>query len=171
MTLEVGDRVRALFGDPLVIGEVESVDPEKVIVAWPLGSRYPGRVQAHPPGSLVKQESTSYEVLATDPDTGGQKGRKPEEYSLIPPNALAEVARVYGMGAKKYDSWNWAKGYPYSWSLSALYRHVEAFRKGEAKDQESGLSHLAHAAFHLFTLMEFEINNLGTDDRWKPNED
>lgn len=112
-------------------------------------------------------ESNS-EVRATDPETGGQKGRKPEEYAFIPPGALAEVARVYGMGAEKYDPWNWAKGYPYSWSLSALYRHVEAFRRGEETDSESGLPHLAHAAFHLFTLMEFRNNNLGTDDRWKP---
>jgi hypothetical protein len=114
--------------------------------------------------------AASAEVRAKDPKTGGEKGRKLEEYALVPPNALAEVARVYGMGAKKYEAFNWAKGYPYSWSISALYRHIEEFRKGTSKDAESGLHHLAHAAFHLFTLMEFEMNNLGTDDRWKPNE-
>lgn len=119
---------------------------------------------------LVGSPSPPTEERAVDPNTGGAKGRKKEEYAFIPPFALAELARVYGMGAKKYDPWNWARGYPYSWSLSALYRHVEAFRRGENTDPESGLSHLAHATFHLFTLMEFEKNGLGTDDRWIPNE-
>lgn len=111
-----------------------------------------------------------YEERYVDPNTGGEKGKKLEEYALIPPYALAELARVYGMGAKKYEAYNWAKGYPYSWSLSALFRHIEEFRKGNTFDKESGLPHLAHAAFHLFTLMEFQWHGLGTDDRWIPNE-
>ncbi len=124
------------------------------------------------PRSVPKAKEAGWtlvsEQIATDPTTGGQKGRKQEEYAFIPGGALAEVARVYGMGAEKYEPWNWAKGYPWSWSYSALMRHVEAHRRGESRDPESGFSHLAHATFHLFTLMEFEANGLGTDDRWKP---
>ena len=97
--------------------------------------------------------------------TGGQKGRKLEEYALIPAPFLAEVARVYGYGAKKYAPHNWRKGYPYSWALSALMRHIEAFRMLESKDSESGLHHLAHAAFHLATLFTFEAESRGADDR------
>lgn len=104
------------------------------------------------------------EVIATS-ETGGMKGRKAEEYGLIPPHALEEVAKVYGFGAAKYDSHNWAKGYPYTWSLSALGRHIKQFEKGERLDKESGIPHLAHAAFHLFTLMEFDRTGRGTDDR------
>lgn len=107
------------------------------------------------------------EVMAIDPATGAQKGRKDEMYSLIPAKPLAEVARVYGFGAKKYDAWNWAKGYPYSWSLDAHGRHVEKFRDPDEddRDAESRLLHLAHAVFHLLTLMEFEMTRTGTDDR------
>ena len=105
---------------------------------------------------------TNYEAISS---TGGQKGRKLEEYALIPPAPLSEVARVYGFGAQKYSPNNWRKGYPYSWSLSALFRHIELFRAGERWDPESNRHHLAHAAFHLFTLMEFDLFGLGEDDR------
>lgn len=98
-------------------------------------------------------------------NTGGQKGQKAETYSMIPPGPLAHLARTYHYGSTKYERDNWRKGYPYSWSLDALMRHVEAFRSGVYLDDESGEPHLAHAAFHLFTLMEFVDNNLGEDDR------
>ena len=90
---------------------------------------------------------------------------KLERYSLIPPHSLAEVARVYGYGAQKYADDNWRKGYPWRLSLDALHRHVKEFEMQNSIDKESGLHHLAHAAFHLFTLMEFERLSLGTDDR------
>jgi len=98
-------------------------------------------------------------------ETGGEKGRKPEAYSCIPPGPLAELARVFGYGASKYSLHNWAKGYPYSWSIDALQRHIEAWRSGENKDPESGLHHLGHAMFHLLVLQDFESTNTGTDDR------
>ena len=105
------------------------------------------------------------EIRVTDPKTGGQKGKKPEAYALIPPHPLAEVARVYGKGAEKYNAWNWNKGYAWSLSLSALQRHIEAFKMRISLDHDDGLHHLAHAAFHLFALMEFERMGIGTDDR------
>jgi hypothetical protein len=87
--------------------------------------------------------------------TGGAKGSKPEQFSMIPVAALAEVARVYGWGAEKYDRDNWRRGYPWHLSFDALMRHVAAFWAGQDFDPESGLHHLAHACFHLFTLMTF----------------
>lgn len=108
-------------------------------------------------GRATEQRATSA--------SGGQKGLKPEAYALIPTYPLAELARVYGYGAAKYDDNNWRRGYPYSWSLSALMRHIEAFRSGVSVDSESGRHHLAHAAFHLFTLMHFDVNGTGEDDR------
>lgn len=109
--------------------------------------------------------STSNEVRITDPKTGGQKGAKPEAYALVPVFPHEEVARVYGYGATKYEANNWRKGYSWSLSLSALYRHIAKFRSGESVDPESGVHHLAHATFHLYTLMEYERLGLGTDDR------
>jgi hypothetical protein len=105
------------------------------------------------------------EVRMTDPVTGGQKGMKPARYGLIPAFSLEEVAKVYGYGANKYEDNNWRKGYSWTWTLDALGRHVAQFRKGESFDSESKLHHLAHAVFHLLTLMEVERAGLGTDDR------
>jgi hypothetical protein len=105
------------------------------------------------------------EERAVDPNTGGEKGRKLAQYSLIPYRPLSEVAKVYGYGAEKYAPQNWRRGYPWSWSLDALFRHIEAFRSGESEDPESGLHHLAHASFHLNALMVFDFDVLGTDDR------
>lgn len=105
------------------------------------------------------------EVRVTDPDTGGQKGAKPEAYALIPIEPLAEVARVYNYGATKYEPFNWQKGYSWNLSISALFRHIFHFLRGQSVDPETGAHHLAHAAFHLFTLMEFERTGKGTDDR------
>lgn len=104
------------------------------------------------------------EVRATAA-SGGQKGRKEAEYALIPVRALREIARVYGYGAGKYAPHNWRRGYPYSWSYSALQRHLNAFWAGESLDQESGLPHLAHAGFHVLTLLTYSIFSLGEDDR------
>lgn len=107
-------------------------------------------------------------MRATDPDTGAQKGRKPERYSLIPPEAMAAVARVYGKGAEKYDDHNWRKGYPWTWSIDALERHLKAFIAGEDID-EDGEPHLAHVVWHCLTLMTFAKEHPEKDDRFHPS--
>jgi hypothetical protein len=91
-------------------------------------------------------------------DTGGQKGKKPERFSLIPVEPLREIARVYAFGAEKYDDDNWRKGYEWSLSYDALQRHITEFWMGEQIDEQSGLHHLAHAAFHLNALMVFSLD-------------
>ena len=108
------------------------------------------------------------EVRITDPDTGAQKGQKLERFDLIPFDALEELARVYGVGAKKYDDDNWIGGYRWRLSLGALLRHVSRFMLGEDRDPETGCHHLAHAAWHCLTVMTFAMRKLGTDDRRPP---
>ena len=44
-------------------------------------------------------------------------------------------------------------------------RHAWLFWRGEEFDPESGLSHLAHVAWHCFTLMHFAKYNRDKDDR------
>lgn len=119
----------------------------------------------------VKLAKKVGEVRETSP-TGGQKGQKPEQYSMIPVDALAEVARVYAFGAQKYDRDNWRKGYPWHNSYDALLRHCNAFWGGETFDPESGYHHLAHAVFHCFTLITYgaDLELYGQfDDRQRPN--
>lgn len=97
--------------------------------------------------------------------TGGEKGEKDERYDLIPVEPLAEIARVFAYGATKYADRNWEKGYEWHKSYAALQRHVNAFWNGESIDPESGRHHLAHAAFHLLVLMQFEEHHPNYDDR------
>ena len=105
------------------------------------------------------------ETRVTDPNTGGQKGAKPERFSLLPFDALDEIVRSYDYGAKKYSPHNWRRGYAWSLSFDALMRHLTAWWEGENIDPESGHSHLAHAGWHVLALLWFQLNAKGTDDR------
>lgn len=101
-----------------------------------------------------------------DPDTGGEKGQKPERMDLIPVWPLQELSRVYGYGARKYADNNWRLGYDWGLSYAAMLRHITQFWAGESYDQESGVHHMASAAFHAFALMEFDHEGIGKDTRW-----
>lgn len=109
------------------------------------------------------------EIMTTNQTTGGQKGSKAERYDLIPPWPLRMLALVYGQSCKdhggKYEARNWEKGYAWGLSYAALRRHTDAFWDGEWLDPESGLPHLAHAAWHCFTLMMFHRHCQNLDDR------
>jgi len=84
--------------------------------------------------------------VRTTSSTGGEKGMKDERHSLIPTEALAAVARHYGIGARKYADHNWRRGYEWSKSYDALQRHAQAFWGGEDIDEETGSPHMAAVA-------------------------
>lgn len=90
--------------------------------------------------------------------------------ALLSPDALFEVAKVLEFGAKKYDTWNWKGGFKWSRVSSAILRHLFQWLRGEDKDPETGLSHLAHASCGLMFLLDFELNGIGEDDRYKGNQ-
>jgi hypothetical protein len=104
------------------------------------------------------------EVRVTDPLTGGQKGDKIGRFDLIPPEALGEVAAVYGRGAKKYAPRNWELGYDWGLSVAALERHLQRWKAGEQRDEMDN-HHLACVVFHALALITFEKFGLGTDTR------
>jgi hypothetical protein len=97
--------------------------------------------------------------------TGGQKDRKTARFGGADPLALQELARVYGHGEQKYTRYNYLRGYDWSLSVDALFRHLFAFLAREERDPESGLLHMAHAAWHALTLVSFALRGVGTDDR------
>lgn len=101
--------------------------------------------------------------------TGGQKGAKDVAMGLIPVGPLADVARLYNFGAKKYSPNNWRKGYDWHLSYDALQRHATQFWNGEDDDEESGLPHLASVVFHALALMEFMKSYPEGDDRPPPS--
>ena len=132
-------------------------------------------VAGHPPISETKLSwnmhptpgtAASNETRITDPTTGGMKGSKLAQLGAVDPLALLEVAKVAGFGGDKYERYNFAKGYRWSLSYDALQRHLNAFWAGEDADNESGLYHMAHAAWHCLALLTFSLRGLGTDDRF-----
>lgn len=88
-------------------------------------------------------------------------GRKDDEgklpIDLLPFDALQEVARVLGFGARKYTRRNWEKGISYSRLFAAAHRHLWAWFQGENRDPETGLSHMAHAACCCLFLLAYEV--------------
>jgi len=82
---------------------------------------------------------------------------KPQMY-LLPPLALLEVGKVLTFGAKKYSPDNWKK-VPDAKNryTSGALRHILADMSGETKDDETGLSHKAHAICCLLFNLEKEL--------------
>ena len=94
------------------------------------------------------------------------QGKIPLE--LLPFESLAEVGKVLAFGAEKYGRYNWRSGMEWTRLVGAVLRHLFTWTRGESKDPESGLSHLAHAACGLLFLLAYELNNVGADDRYAP---
>jgi hypothetical protein len=87
--------------------------------------------------------------------------------SLLSSDAIIEVAKVATMGAQKYDDNNWRGGMKWSRLMDAAERHLLTYNKGDRIDEESGLSHLAHVAWNIMALLDYEANKVGEDDLWK----
>ena len=85
------------------------------------------------------------------------------QYSLVPSYALQEVARNLTLGLKKYrERDNWKKVPQANQRyLDALYRHLEAHRRGEIYDPDSSVKdmpHMAAVAVNAMFLLEFMLN-------------
>lgn len=87
------------------------------------------------------------------------------DYTLMPTEAMDEIAAVWTFGQRKYAAFNWANGFKWRRPLAAALRHIYAYLRGEDKDPESGLSHLAHAICCLCMVITFEKTQTGEDDR------
>lgn len=68
-------------------------------------------------------------------------------YDLIPPEILEGLASIFTMGAEKYGENTW-QGIEIKRYVSALFRHLEAYRAGELYDKESGKLHLYHVMWN-----------------------
>ena len=92
-------------------------------------------------------------------------------FDLIPPGPLAQLAEVFTIGCRKYDSRNWEKGMAWGRVFAAMMRHAWKWWGGEKYDKDDGQSHLSSVAWCAFVLMEYEETNSGLDDRSVPATD
>lgn len=88
------------------------------------------------------------------------------QLSMIPYGILRETSKVLMFGSCKYSRNNWKKGMNYTSVCDSALRHIRQFVEGQNNDQESNLSHLAHAVANLSFLMYYIDNNMDQfDDR------
>lgn len=90
--------------------------------------------------------------------SGGQKGQKLARFDLIDPSFLWGLAEVCGLGALKYSDDNWRKGYDWKLTLGALERHLNLLKRGQEFDEETGLHHSLHVAWHAMVLFVFHAD-------------
>lgn len=78
-------------------------------------------------------------------------------FDLVPIEEFEEIVRVITYGAEKYapDNWQKVEKAPERY-FAALMRHLIAYRKGETRDPESRLRHLAHVGCNVLFLLWFE---------------
>ena len=79
--------------------------------------------------------------------------------SLVEPSFIRGLADVLTFGANKYEKNNWkladsAEGQDRI--KDAMLRHIYKYLDGQEFDDETGFSHLYHAAFGLMALSYFD---------------
>jgi len=76
------------------------------------------------------------------------------DWSLLPIEPTEEVIKVLMYGANKYapDNWKHVEDHERRY-YNAIMRHISAWKKGEKTDQETGISHLAHAVCSLLFIL------------------
>jgi len=102
------------------------------------------------------------------------QGKLPME--LIAPEMLFALATILKFGAEKYAARNWEKGMSWGRVFGALMRHMWAWWAGKGPtsenflfgelDDETGCSHLWHAACCIMFLVAYEDRKVGKDDRY-----
>src|SRR3990167_3189297 len=86
------------------------------------------------------------------------------DFTLIPQEALLEIAKVFSHGAEKYGKYNYSLGTNYTRYIAAAQRHINQWLRGENKD-EIGTNHLANACASLMMVLDNIQTEKGTDDR------
>jgi hypothetical protein len=128
-------------------------------------SKYPPR----PPNTPVIPTETANKIQDQLSNVPLKADAGKTDWSLMPFEAIEEINKVLEFGAKKYAAHNWKKGsgFKYTRLLGSLLRHIFAYMRGEDKDPESGLSHMAHAGCNVIFLLYYDKyrDKFTNDDR------
>lgn len=110
------------------------------------------------PGYFLEADET------TKPTSSGIKYDADKvQYSLVPSYALEAVAKNLTAGLQKYkerDNWKKVPNAEQRY-LDALYRHLEAHRRGEIYDADNAdpsTTHMSAVAVNALFLLEFLLN-------------
>lgn len=103
--------------------------------------------------------------VAIKPAEGIKYDEGKPDLTLLPRHAKNEIARALMFGAAKYGRNNYKLGMNWSRLLAAAERHITAFADGEDLDEETKLTHLAHAGACISMLLHYYHTKTGTDNR------
>lgn len=128
-------------------------------------------ITAHSPQAIPSQVTMAATPEVKDSTVAVKFDSGKTDWSLMPFEAVEEINKVLEFGAKKYAAHNWTQGdgFRYTRVLNSLFRHLFAWSRGEDKDPESGLSHLAHAGCNIIFLLYYNRykDRYNNDDRFK----
>lgn len=117
---------------------------------------------------MIKEKKSK----TTEPKLSGAAPRhnkgKPQ-LAHVPLSMKVAMAQVLEHGATKYGWNNWRRGYSWVDTASSAMRHLDRWvdPSWSDRDCESKLSHLYHALANIAFLIEYEMYELGDDDRVK----
>ena len=98
-------------------------------------------------------------------DKGLRYNEGKTRHDLIPPFAQEQYAIVLTKGSVKYAERNWEQGMKWSKVIASMERHLQAIKKGEDFDNETGLLHAAHVMCNAAFLTEYYKIYPQGDDR------
>ena len=87
---------------------------------------------------------------------------------LLPIEPLIELAKLYGIGALKYESDNWRRGLLFTRMYRSMMSHaIKWYMRMDAHDRDSldGQHHLDSVAWYALGLREFHETHPELDDR------
>ena len=164
MKFQIGDKVRTRCESEIPMGAVGYIEGFYGNGEF-CGVRFRGVPEMH----TYHEDALDLVTSVSAPQDQGVKhdnGKAP--ISLIPVEAILGEADVFAFGAKKYGKHNFRLGMEHTRVLDAALRHVLAILKGEDVDPESGKPHWAHARCCLAMYAYYQTNQVGKDDRYKP---
>jgi len=112
--------------------------------------------------------AVEYSESCQSADGGGLRSNENKtEIHQVPTSLVSAVAKVLKYGEQKYAKGNWRRGMKWSTPYDCMQRHMLKWLNGDVADEESGLSHLYHAAANIAMLIEYEETCPELDDRFK----
>jgi hypothetical protein len=96
-------------------------------------------------------------------------GRNKAAMFLLPAAAKIHAACAMADGARKYGAYNWRDTKVMaSVYVSAMERHLDAWKDGQELAADSGVHHLGHAIACAAILLDAQENQCLVDDRPRP---
>lgn len=112
-----------------------------------------------------------YRRVQSTPPTKDSNPKAAAGDTKVPLWLLSTTAKIHWAMAQfagliKYGAWNWrAAGVRASTYLSAMERHMEAYKNGERYDPTDGTHHLGNIMACCAIMLDAEESNMLNDDR------